>query len=38
MADKIIFIKDRKGNKIMEVTLEDDMTVAELKKKIALKS
>ena len=35
MADKIIFIKDRKGKRIMEVTLENDMTVTQLKQKIA---
>eukprot|EP00828_Plagiopyla_frontata_P048523 TRINITY_DN9327_c0_g1_i1.p1 TRINITY_DN9327_c0_g1~~TRINITY_DN9327_c0_g1_i1.p1 ORF type:complete len:329 (-),score=37.63 TRINITY_DN9327_c0_g1_i1:63-1049(-) len=38
MADKIIFIKDRKGKRIMEVTLENDMTVTQLKQKIAQKT
>ena len=35
MTDITIFIKDRKGTRIMEVTLDKNSTVAELKSKIA---
>lgn len=38
MADLTIFIKDRKGTRIMEATLNKTSTITELKSKISQKS
>ena len=38
MTEKTIFVKDRNEKLILEVNLEKDMTVAQLKQKITQKS